>query len=40
MLREQEVKRQDAKKMSIAKTKAIEAPFNFYERDQQAMKEK
>jgi len=33
MLREQEVKREDAKKLSVAKTKANEAPFNFYERD-------
>lgn len=40
MLREQEIKREDAKKLSIAKTKANQAPFNFYERDLQAMKEK
>lgn len=33
MLREQDIKREDMKKLSIAKTKANEAPFNFYERD-------
>lgn len=40
MLKEQEERREDAKRLSMAKTKAKEAPFNFYERDLQAQKEK
>ena len=34
------MKREDAKKLSMAKTKANEAPFNFYERDKFMQKQK
>ena len=40
MLREQEERREDAKRLSMAKTKANEAPFRFYERDVLAQKDK
>ena len=40
MLKAQEWKKEEAKRLSMARTKAKEAPFNFYERDVQAQKEK
>jgi hypothetical protein len=40
MLQEEEDRRADAKRLSIAKTKANEAPFAFHERDVLAQKER
>lgn len=36
----QERRREEAKRLAIAKTKAIEAPFEFYKRDVEALKKK
>ena len=40
LMREQEQRRADAKRFAMAKIKASEAPFAFYERDIKAQKEK
>lgn len=40
LMKSQEDKRQEAKRLAVAKIKASEAPFKFYERDLKAQKEK
>ena len=40
LMKEQEQKRQDAKRFAMAKIKASEAPFAFYERDIKQQKDK
>ena len=40
LMREQEDRREEAKRLAIAKIKATEAPFNFYQRDVEIAKRK
>jgi|688.fasta_scaffold348822_2 hypothetical protein len=35
LMKEMEQRRMEAKKLAVAKIKATEAPFNFYERDKE-----